>query len=215
MLQNFLLATLVFALSFTSTFAEVEDKKKPKDQDPKIERLLIVVLVRNVEQRKILEDELSYDFSDYGIKTILSYTTRLAGAEHVTKEEVKRVCKKTNADGVMIVKLVDIEQQNGYSYNQRAQYQGAGAPSATSSGVVFTNRGTYSWGDYAYGNYFDAVSSNIVEIQTDIYHVDSEKRVFQNDNKFRVGEIESAIGKFSKTTTKRVVKTKQIKRNED
>ncbi|MCV9385160.1 hypothetical protein [Reichenbachiella ulvae] len=206
-----LLLSLTCALLATSLVGELnaQNLKKPT-KETQVDKLLVIVLVRNIENRRTLERELAYDFKDYGVVTVLSHTTRLAGAEHITKEDAKAVCQEHGADGVLVVKLVDMEKQNAYSYNQKEQYTGAGTPSATSSGVVFTNRGTYSWGTYAYGNYFDAVSSNIVEIQSDLYDVGSEQMLFQDDYKFRVGEIEAAIGKFSGKLTKRVVKSKHL-----
>ncbi|UXP32299.1 hypothetical protein N6H18_18330 [Reichenbachiella agarivorans] len=211
MRKQFLLTCFISIFLFQGSFANTPlDKKTKEDNEPKIERLLIIVLVRNVENRKTLEEELSFDFSDKGVHTVLSYNTRLAGLEHVREEDVLATCKKNNADGVLLVKLIDVEEQNAYSYNQRSQYTGAGTPSYNSSGVVINNTGVYAWGDYAYGNYFDAVSSNIIEIKSDLYHTGEKKIIFTNTSKMRVGEIEEAIGKFSKKLSKQIVKSKKI-----
>ncbi|MGL1889216.1 MAG: hypothetical protein OCD76_22070 [Reichenbachiella sp.] len=210
MLKKYILIALSLVLIVSTTaFAGIEKKKKP---EPQIEKLLIIVLVRNIENRKTLEDELGWDFYDYGVKNVSSYTTRLSGSEHITKKEVLATCKKVEADGVLFVRLIDIEEENSYSYNQRSQYQGAGAPSATSSGVVITNQGSYSWGSYAYGNYFDAVSSSTVIIETHLYNVATEERLYTNKTNMRVGVVEEAIEKFSRQTTKKVLKTKTIKK---
>lgn len=208
--KRILLCVLSIFLMSTTFFANSSGLFFYKPKEPTIDKLLIVVLVQNIENRRTLEEELAYDLSDYGIRAVLSHSTRLGGADNITKEDVKKVCAKHGANGVLMVKLVDLEKQNSYSYNQEAQYTGAGAPTTTSTGIVFTNRGTYSWGTYAYGNYFDAVSSNVMEIQSDLIYVETEELLFQEDSKFRVGEVEEAIGKFSKTLTKKVVKTKHF-----
>lgn len=188
-------------------------------QDPApeaiINKLLLIVLLRTNENRVTLEDELGYDLGDYGISTVSSHKTRLAGSERLSKKDVRAVCDKYGADGVLVVRLVDIEEENSYSYNQRSQYTGAGFTSANSSGVVIAGGQSYSWGDYAYGNYFDAVSSDRIEIQSDIYHVGSDKQLMTDDIIMRIDprEIENSIAKFAKKLSKKVSKQKYIVRS--
>lgn len=192
---------LTFASHDTSSVLEVLEGGQ-------IHKLLIIVLVQNVENRRTLEDELRYSFGDYDIEAIVSHNTVLAGAERLTKEKVLMVCKEKQTDGVLIVRLVDMKQENSYSYNQRSQYQGAGFSSNNSSGMVYSNGSSYSWGDYAYGNYFDTVSSTKVLVQSDVYLVEGAKQLFVNDTKMRVGEIEEAIGQFSKKLVKKIARQK-------
>jgi len=167
-------------------------KKKPKYQ---INKLLIIVLHGQVENRRILETELSFDFYDLGVKTITSHKTKLVSMKHVTKQSVVEVCETEGADGVLLVRLVDTEQENQYSYNQRTQYTGGGV---------------YFWGDYnyAYGNYFDAVNSTKVIIETDVYTVPDAQLIFEEERQFSVGEVEEAIGKFAGKVSKRIFKQK-------
>ncbi|RJE74169.1 hypothetical protein [Reichenbachiella sp. MSK19-1] len=211
MLRRLLLATVITTLGTGSLFATTGQKNQNGDDKPKIEKLLVIVLVQTIENRRVLEEELAFEFSDYGVSTVLSHNTRLGGSEHLTAKEVAAVSKRNGADGVLLVKLVDIEKQNAYSYNQQSQYTGAGTPSYNSSGVVINNTGVYAWGDYAYGNYFDTVSSNIMEVQSDLFLATSTDPLFSSDTKMRVGEVEKAIGKFSKKLTKQVIKSKYVK----
>ncbi|MEP2023290.1 hypothetical protein [Reichenbachiella sp.] len=212
---------LLFFLFIYSSFVAranntaLEVIKKDPPTELKINKLLVIVLVREKENRTTLEDELGYDLGDYGISTKSSHSTRLASSKKLTKEEVIAVCKKHEADGVLVIRLVDSKEENSYSYNQRSQYTGAGFTSANSSGVVMSGGETYSWGDYAYGNYFDTVSSTRVEIQSDIYHIGEDKQLMTDDVIMRVGpsEIEKSIEKFAKKLSKKVSKQKYIVRD--
>lgn len=211
MLFSLAVATLLSSFSYAKQPTTEVIRKEPS-VDTKINKLLIIVLLRTNENRVTLEDELGYDLGDYGISTVSSHKTRLAGSERLTKKEVRAVCDKHGADGVLVVRLVDLEEENSYSYNQRSQYTGAGFTSANSSGVVIAGGQSYSWGDYAYGNYFDAVSSDRIEIQSDIYHVGDDKQMMTDDIVMRLDprDEEAAIAKFAKKLSKKVSKQKYI-----
>ncbi|UXX78328.1 hypothetical protein N7E81_13275 [Reichenbachiella carrageenanivorans] len=206
-----LLVSLTYSLAQANAPRLEVVKKGPKTEE-KINKLLLIVLVRTKENRITLEDELGYDLGDYGISTVSSYKTRLVGSDRLNKDEVLAVCHKHGADGVLVVRLVDSKEENGYSYNQRSQYTGAGFTSANSSGVVIGGGQTYSWGDYEFGNYFDAVSSTRMEIQSDIYHINEAKQLMTDDILMRVDprEEEEAIAKFAKKLSKKVSKQKFI-----
>ncbi|MFY0625498.1 MAG: hypothetical protein JXR07_04345 [Reichenbachiella sp.] len=194
-------------------------KNLPKYEGEKINKLLVIVLVQKLDNRITLEDELKYTFSDYGVTAVPSHGTTLRVPKNLSKDKVLGVCKKGGFDGVLVVKLVDIEEQNGYSYNQRSQYTSGGTASATSTGVVIGGGQSYSWGQYAYGNYFDTVKSSKVDIQSDVFKVNEdftkEDMIFAADTKMRVGETEKAIGDFAKKLTKKVVKKKLLVRSDD
>ncbi len=187
-----------------------------KKEGPKINKLMVIVLVDNIENRITLEDELKYTFGDYGVTVLPSHKTALKNRRKHTKQGVLEVCKKNGVDGVLVVKLLDAEQKNSYSYNQRTQYTGGASGTATSSGVVIAGGQTYSWGEYAYGNYFDTVSSTKIVVQSDIHHItdghEDSKILFVDNTKFQVGDVEEAIGKFAKKLTKKVVKKKVLVR---
>ncbi|WP_456462848.1 hypothetical protein [Reichenbachiella sp.] len=213
--KHILTSLLALTLAFNSSWANspsFEVVKKDPKSEVKINKLLVIVLLRTKENRVTLEDELGYVLGDYGISTVSSHKTRLIGSERLTKKEVRAVCDKHGADGVLVVRLVDIEEENGYSYNQRSQYTGAGFTSANSSGVVISGGQSYSWGDYTYGNYFDAVSSDRIEIQSDIYHVGDDKQLMTDDTIMRIDprEVEKSIAKFAKKLSKKVSKQKYI-----
>jgi len=195
------------ALAVTPTLKIV--KKDPQTED-KINKLLIIVLLKTKENRVTLENELGYDLGDYGISTKSSHNTRIASSEQLTKEAVIAVCEKHGADGVLVVRLIDSKDENSYSYNERSQYTGAGFTSSNSSGVVIGGGKTYSWGDYAYGNYFDAVSSTKILVQTDIYLVKGAKQLMAEDFSMRIDprEEEKAIGDFAKKLSKKIAKQK-------
>lgn len=217
--KQFLISLLAITLIFNSSWASVpaiELVKKDPQAEVKINKLLVIVLLRVKENRVTLEDELGYDLGDYGIATVSSHNTRLVGSERLTKKEVLAACDKHGADGVLVIRLVDIEQENSYSYNQRSQYTGAGFTSANSSGVVIAGGQSYSWGDYTYGNYFDAVSSSKIEIQSDIYHISSDKQLMTDDTRMRIDprEVEKSIAKFAKKLGKKVSKQKYIVKGE-
>ncbi|MEO9964509.1 MAG: hypothetical protein ABJF11_01900 [Reichenbachiella sp.] len=189
-------------------------EKKPKNED-KISNLLIIVLVKTKANRVTLESELAFALENYGITTVQSHKTRLIGYTELSKKEVIAVCQKNKTDGVLVVRLLDSEAENSYSYNQRAQYTGSGFSSANSSGVMIKGGKTYSWGDYAFGNYFDSISSSRVEVQSDIYHVNGAKQLMTDDIIMRVDprDEEVAIGKFAKKLSKKISKQKFMVRN--
>jgi hypothetical protein len=201
--------SIVLFLSFTVVihgFAQAEKSEEASSE--KISKLLVIVLVQNVENRRTLEDELRYTFGDYDVEAVSSYNTILAGSERLSKANVLKVCEQKGTDGVLVVRLVDSKQENSYSYNQRSQYTGAGFSSNNSSGVVYSNGSSHSWGDYAYGNYFDTVSSTKILVQSDVYLVEGAKLLYVKDTKMRVGEVEEAIGKFAKKLSKKISKQK-------
>lgn len=187
--QKTLSLSIIGLLLVTSVVANPA-KKKPEAQ---INKLLIIVLDGIKENRETLELELSYDFADMGVANVLSHETTLTRAKKITKQLVLDACGKHEADGVLLVRLIDVEQENQYSYNQPSQYTGGGI---------------YFWGDYsyAYGNYFDAVKSSKVIIESDVYTVPEAKLVFQERRRMKVGDVEEAIGKFAAKVSKRISK---------
>ena len=219
MIKRFFSVIIVSSIVVLASIAGEKQTVKPKEEGPQINKLLVIVLVMNLENRITLEDELKYTFGDYGVTTIPSNRTILKNKKKLTKEGVLQVCKENNIDGVLLIKLLDSEQQNSYSYNQRSQYTGGTSGSATGSGVVFANGSTYSWGEYAMGNYFDAVSSTKVVVQSDIHHItdghEDSKILFIDNNRFTVSDAEEAIGKFAKKLTKKIVKKKILVQTKD
>lgn len=176
----------------------------------KIQKIMIVVLVKNMENRITLEDELKYAFSDYGILAVPSHTTRLKDPSKLKSEHILPACKKHGVDGVLVVDIEQEERTNTYSYNQPTQYYSGGNPSANSSGFVISKGKTHSWGQYAFGNYFDVVNSPRAFIYTDVLKVNDDysgsRIIYKGETIMRVGDMEKAIGAFSKKLTKQLVR---------
>ena len=168
----------------------------PKNEN-RLNKLMIIALVGNYENRKTVEEEIRLRMSLMGMSAVSSYKTKLHSNNNLNKEMVIKICNELEADGVLIIKLVDIENDSGYSYNPRVQ----AVPNY------------YAWGnvDFNYGHNFTAIQSKQVSLQSDILTVADGAKVFEFRYSLSVGsDPEPAIGTFAKKLAKKIKKEKTV-----
>ena len=187
--------TLILAASL---FLSPGDEGSPLQKDKsKVNKLMIIALVGNSENRRTLEEEVRLRLSLMGISAVSSSKTKLHSNDNLNKEMVIKICNEVEADGVLLIKLLDVTDNSGYSYNPQS------APVAN----------YYYWGNYDlnYGRNITAIQSKQISIQSDILMVVDGANVFEFNYQLSVGDDpEPAIGGYAKKLTKKIKKGKSV-----
>lgn len=98
-----ILISFLSALNACSSTRLIEHWSSPSYKGPKLEKILVIGIIKNKKNREMFEREFSQLITT-NTRTGITSFTHLSDLEHsVNKEHILDIVKKTEADGVMIV----------------------------------------------------------------------------------------------------------------
>ncbi|NJN28060.1 MAG: hypothetical protein HC819_19850 [Cyclobacteriaceae bacterium] len=90
---------------------------RPNPSSGQLDRILIMAMTTNYETRTMYEEELSYKLRDKGYNMFSSVNVDKAKKDLYTKEEIMALIAEKNIDGVITMRLKDIDSKGSYSYS--------------------------------------------------------------------------------------------------
>lgn len=190
----------IFAIVFFLIGSSIMSAAQSPEERGQISRLLIIVLVGNAENRQAFEDEIHAQLALKGYGSKQSHDTSLNTGEKITREDVVKVVEENDYDGVLLVKLLDVDRDMSYSTDGNH----------TTPGVYFNH--------YAYDYYqqnWDVIKDLQVVIRTDLFFAKDQHLMYtRTSGKLKVDENEEFIDKFTKKLVNKLDKGKYLKKNE-
>ena len=165
-----LMLTWGCATKTTTNFSQ--SYRNPGYEDTVFKRLLVIAVASNPDSRKSFEDALASAIAGQGGTAAPSYTL-LPDGEQVSEEQLYEVIQREGVDGVVLTRLLGVEQDTSYTppkkYNKpRTRYYPAGP------GWGYGYGGYYGW----YGTTYAAVhepgkldKSSTLKLETNLYSV--------------------------------------------
>jgi hypothetical protein len=151
-------------------------------------KILVVALVRNEENRKRVEDDIIKQLKS---KAVASYTLRERYPDGLTEQAVAELVKKEGFDGAIIMQLMNPTSEIAYS-------PGTGTYPANYKTFYPYYEGANN--KYADPAYFD--KNEVYVIETNIYSLKENKLIWNGiTNTVDPKTIEKAISSLSRTIT--------------
>lgn len=109
-------ASLLFALSFTFLSCgttELVSWKNPTYQGSKFKNLFVVGIIKDLSDRKSLEEGIKKVFSGYGLNVTTSLSV-LSPEQEYTYENVENILNEKNIDGILVIKVTGVNTIETY-----------------------------------------------------------------------------------------------------
>jgi len=116
-IRSILVIASILILSACSTVSIT--KTKPNPSEAKLERNLIIALTNDFEARSMWEQELSFQLRDMGYSMFSSVNVDKEKKDLFTKEEILELIDEKNINGVITMRLKDIQTKEKYTTSDR------------------------------------------------------------------------------------------------
>ena len=170
--------------------------KKPNSHETPIEKVLVVSLGKDIDNRKLLEKELMYRLRDSGYRAEASVDY----IRVLNRENVIKIMDSIKADGVLTMQLKDFKQDEKWQRSDR--YMG-------DPGYEY------------FSNYFDSVYGyssvqTVAIVETNLYARDDQNIIFaaQSESFDPQSNLEGAVGDFAKSIVISLKQAKVLKKQE-
>jgi len=178
----------IFTLSCTVNQTYVENLEI-SGKDYNLEKVVVMHLGGIVENRKIIEGELTYWLNKKGINAFPSYKFT-SGSNLPNRTELGRIIEDNHFDGVLITRLENVEATERY---ENAQQRYGTSP----VGTEFYNYIDAYKNQYSTGYNFIQL---IYVVNTELHAVNGEKLIFRSRTETREADTqELAVKEFSKS----------------
>lgn len=193
--KSLLLVGLLFTIGCAST--EVKDSwKAPDFQGPiQFQKMVVMAIAKEEVTRRVAEDEFVKVFG--ADKTVASHPSIPLESLN-NKDQVKAQIQALSADGLIIVRPIDIKQEVNYVPGSVSPYYGS--PWGYSS---------MAWGHVYQPGYL--ATDTIVRLETNIYSVKDEKLIWSGASEtFNPGSIKTEAQNLAKVLKNRLKKEKLL-----
>ncbi len=205
-----LLNRFIYVLIITAIIAGCSTVKitteKPNPTTRKLDRVLIIAMTNQYETRKMYEGELSYRLRSRGYSMFSSVNVDKSKKDIFTKEEILKLIEEKNIDGVITMRLKDVQSKERYATSDRYISDAANQHNYFFN-YIDTYYNVYSWSYQpeqtvvVEAKLFDAVDKKLIfQIDAQIKNAESEEE--------RAGEITES---FAKTFHKNALFVKKEK----
>jgi hypothetical protein len=147
---------------------------KPNPSTAKLDRVLIVAMTNKYDTRTMYEEELSYRLREMGYNMFSSVNVDKNKKNLYTKEEILQLIEDKNIDGIITMRLKDVDSKDRYSYS-----------------------GGYLDGAYNQPNYFFSYMDNFYSVNSWSYQTQQtiviEANLFDAHSKTLIYQIDGPI----------------------
>jgi len=185
-----ILALLLFACASTQLVTEWRDKSY---QGQQLNRFIVIGVIENTLYRRAYEDAIVDKFKENGLDAVASYTLISDLAAYDDEDKLKQAVKTTQADAVLVAKLIDYDESEryippNYDFNP---YMGMG-------GGYYNSYHSAMYMTYSPG-YIQKTTT--IRIGSEVFSVDSEQLVWAAETKsFNPGSYQSVVNNLAEIT---------------
>jgi hypothetical protein len=167
-------------------------------------KVMIVALNKMFENRKTVEEELTWWISDKGYNAF-PYQKFNSSRELPVKDQIKAAIDSNNFDAVLISSVKDIQQKERYEHNPQGYYYSPLTP--TFYNYLDTYNYIYSIG-YTY-------NTKTYVVETLLFDIASEQPVLRiTSSTYEDVELDKAIESYAKALSKALMKSKMLAKKE-
>lgn len=172
------------------------DKKKNAD---KLEKIMILFLGKNYENRKLLESELTYYINDKGFNASPS-VKYIPGIGIPDKEKVLATLEENNFDGILLVQVIDLDVKEKW-VNAKMKY--GNSPTAP----IFFNYYDLSL-QYSPGYSTQEIS---YEVESTLFRTADKNQLFTTTSKtYNRESLDLAMESFARATADQLKRSKAL-----
>ena len=192
---------LIFFLTICNNGAIASNltNKSGKDEGEKLKKIMILFLGKNYENKKILEDELTFYINDRGFDALPSHRF-ITEIPVENPDTIITVLENNSFDGILVIELVDVAVKNKrvnakmkYGYN----------PTTPQFNWYFNIYRQYSVG-------YNRIDKTF-ELEATLFRTSDKSQVYTVTSKaYEKGSLDLAIESYAKTTAKQLKSSKTL-----
>lgn len=174
----------IFVLMSTAIIAGCSTVKinteKPNPATKKLDRVLIIAMTNQYETRKMYEEELSYRLRSRGYSMFSSVNVDESKKDIFTREEILELIKEKNIDGVITMRLKDVQSKERYATSDRYISDAANQHNYFFN-YIDTYYNVYSW---------SYQPEQTVIVEANLFAADDKTLIFKIDAQIKNAESE-------------------------
>ena len=118
MLYKSILTIFLFTIISSCSIVSVKTAK-PNPSTAKLDRVLIIAMTNQYDSRSMYEKELSYYLREKGYNMFSSVNVDTDNKDLFTREEILDLIEEKNIDGIITMRLEDIQSKERYTTSNR------------------------------------------------------------------------------------------------
>lgn len=191
--------SLVF-LFMTVIHVSGQDKKSGKGE--KLEKIMIMYLGSNYENRKVVESEITYYINDSGYEALQSY--KYFTVTHIPQPDTIIMALEDNGfDGLLVVEVVDVDLKKE-RVNAKMTY--GPAPGQGTPYLIHNYFSVY----FRYSEGYERINTKF-ELETSLFQLSDKNLIYSHTSTaYNKGDIDIALEGFAKKTAKNLKKSNKL-----
>jgi hypothetical protein len=190
---------LVFIL-FGWIHVSAQDKQSGKDE--KLEKIMVMYLGSNYENRKLVESEITFYINDIGFEALQSY--KYFTVTHIPSADTIIMALEDNGfDGLLVVEIVDVDLKKE-RVNAKMTY--GPAPGQGTPYLIHNYFSVY----FRYSEGYDRIDTKF-ELETSLFRLKDKNLIYSHTSTaYDQGDIDIALEGFAKKTANNLKKSKKL-----
>lgn len=180
----------------------VSAQEKKSEKGEKLEKIMIIYLGSNYENRKVVESEITYYINDSGFEALQSY--KYFTVTHVPSADTIVMALEDNGfDGLLVVEVVDVDLKEE-RVNAKMTY--GPAPGQGTPYLIHNYFSVY----FRYSEGYNRINTKF-ELETSLFRLDDKNLIYSHTTTaYNKGDIDIALEGFAKKTANNLKKSKKL-----
>ena len=196
---------LLFTVSLTiilMTTINVSAQDKKSVKGGKLEKIMIMYLGSNYENRKVVESEITFYINDSGFEALQSY--KYFTVTHIPSADTIIMALEDNGfDGLLVVEVVDVDLKKE-RVNAKMTY--GPAPGQGTPYLIHNYFSVY----FRYSEGYERINTKF-ELETSLFQLVDKSLIYSNTSTaYNKGDIDIALEGFAKKTAKDLKKSNKL-----
>jgi hypothetical protein len=177
-----------------------QDKQSGKDE--KLEKIMVMYLGSNYENRKLVESEITFYINDIGFEALQSY--KYFTVTHIPSADTIIMALEDNGfDGLLVVEIVDVDLKKE-RVNAKMTY--GPAPGQGTPYLIHNYFSVY----FRYSEGYDRIDTKF-ELETSLFRLKDKNLIYSHTSTaYDQGDIDIALEGFAKKTANNLKKSKKL-----
>jgi hypothetical protein len=190
----------LFFLLVSGIHVSAQDKKSEKGE--KLEKIMIMYLGSNYENRKLVESEITYWINNNGFEALQSY--KYFTVTHIPSADTIIMALEDNGfDGLLVVEVVDVDLKKE-RVNAKMTY--GPAPGQGTPYLIHNYFSVY----FRYSEGYERIDTKF-ELETSLFRLEDKSLIYSHTSTaYNKGDIDIALEGFAKKTANNLKKSKKL-----
>jgi hypothetical protein len=194
------ITVILFFLLVSGIHVSAQDKKSEKGE--KLEKIMIMYLGSNYENRKLVESEITYWINNNGFEALQSY--KYFTVTHIPSADTIIMALEDNGfDGLLVVEVVDVDLKKE-RVNAKMTY--GPAPGQGTPYLIHNYFSVY----FRYSEGYERINTKF-ELETSLFRLEDKSLIYSHTSTaYNKGDIDIALEGFAKKTANNLKKSKKL-----